>query len=41
MRGGGMFLDSKGKLRKMKATTNIMVEADMNKQLWALAESFA
>ena len=41
MRGGGMFLDSKGKLRKMKATTNIMVEAEMNKQLWALAESFA
>jgi hypothetical protein len=41
MRGGGMFLDSNGKLRKMKATTNIMVEAEMNKQLWALAESFA
>jgi hypothetical protein len=41
MRGGGMFLDANGKLRKMKASTNIMVEAKQNKELWALAEQFA
>ena len=41
MRGGGMFIDSTGKVRKMKATTNIMVEADMNKKLWELAETYA
>jgi hypothetical protein len=41
MRGGGMFIDSTGKMRKMKATTNIMVEADMNKKLWEIAETYA
>lgn len=41
MRGGGMFVDSKGKMRKMKASTNIMVEAKQNKELWELAEAYA
>ena len=41
MRGGRMFIDSTGKMRKMKATTNIMVEAEMNKKLWEVAETYA
>lgn len=41
MRGGSMVIDSKGKLRKLRPSTNIMVEADLNKQLWELAEAYA